>query len=79
MPTESISYIGATFAISVATPTAITKAAYQLLTYLPIGKVASHGPLGESSADVQVDLLEGIIEHVNGAKDLGEIEIAIRH
>jgi hypothetical protein len=77
---ESISYIGATVALAASTPATVDKAGYEALTWTTgtIGKIASFGALGETSADIAIDLLEGVIEHVNGSKDLGEIPVTIR-
>lgn len=74
----AISYIGAVIGAVVATPATVDAAGFGALTYVTIGKIATWGEVGDTSGDVAIDLLEGRIEHVNGAKDGGEIPFAFR-
>jgi len=75
---NAISYIGATIACAVGTPATIDAAGFAALTLAAIGKVASWGVIGDTSNDIPVDLLDGRVEHVNGAKDGGAIPFTIR-
>ncbi len=74
----AISYIGAVIAVSVATPATIDASGFNALTYTTVGKIASFGSVGDSSADIPVELLDGRTEHVNGVKDGGAIPFAFR-
>ncbi|MDZ4393867.1 hypothetical protein [Cypionkella sp.] len=74
----AISYIGAVIAVSVATPATVDASGFNALTYTTVGKIASFGSVGDSSADIPVELLEGRTEHVNGVKDGGAIPFAFR-
>ncbi len=75
----AISYIGATIAVAVATPATIDAAGFGALSYTTVGKIASFGAVGDSSADIAVELLDGRTEHVNGVKDGGAIPFAFRY
>lgn len=75
---NAISYIGSVIAAVVATPATIDAAGFAALTYVPIGKIASWGAIGDTSNDITVDLLDGRVEHVNGAKDGGAVPFTIR-
>ena len=75
---SAISYIGATIGCVVATPATIDSAGFGALVYTTIGKIASWGEVGDTSNSVDIDLLDGRVEHVNGAKDGGEIAFAFR-
>ncbi|MFC3180453.1 hypothetical protein [Cypionkella sinensis] len=74
----AISYIGAVIAVSVATPATIDASGFNALTYTTVGKIASFGSVGDSSADIAIELLEGRTEHVNGVKDGGAIPFSVR-
>lgn len=73
------SYIGAVIAVSVATPGTIDASGFNALSYTTVGKIASFGSVGDSSADIPIELLEGRTEHVNGVKDGGAIPFAVRY
>ena len=75
----AISYIGSTISCVVGVPGTIDFAGFNALTYQLIGKIASFGNIGDTSGDIPVDLLEGRIEHVNGAPDGGEIPFVFRY
>ncbi|MDO9099518.1 MAG: hypothetical protein Q7V53_02070 [Caldisericota bacterium] len=75
----AISYIGAVIAVSVATPATVDASGFNALTYTTVGKIASFGSIGDSSADIPVELLDGRTEHVNGVKDGGAIPFAFRY
>ena len=74
----AISYIGAVIAVSVATPATVDASGFNALTYTTVGKVASFGSVGDSSADITIELLDGRTEHVNGVKDGGVIPFTVR-
>ena len=74
----AISYIGSVIACVAATPATIDAAGFGALSYTTIGKIASFGSVGDSSADIPVELLDGRTEHVNGVKDGGAIPFAFR-
>ena len=75
----AISYIGAVIAVSVATPATVDSTGFAALSYTTVGKIASFGSVGDSSADIAIELLEGRTEHVNGVKDGGAIAFAVRY
>lgn len=75
---NAISYIGASIGCVVGTPATIDAAGFAALSYAAIGKVASWGELGDTSNDIPVELLDGRVEHVNGARDGGAVPFAIR-
>lgn len=75
---NAISYIGATIGCVVGVPATVDSTGFGALVYTTIGKIASWGEMGDTSADTTVDLLDGRIEHVNGAKDGGVISFTIR-
>ncbi|MDP2051927.1 MAG: hypothetical protein Q8K33_24205 [Cypionkella sp.] len=74
----AISYIGAVIAVSVATPATVDASGFNALTYTTVGKIASFGSVGDSSADISIELLDGRTEHVNGVKDGGAIPFTVR-
>ena len=74
----SITYIGSTVSVSQRTPSQETAAAYAALPWSPIGRTISASEVGDSSEDVNFDLLEsGRKSHVNGIRDVGEITITV--
>ncbi len=75
---NAISYIGATIGCVVGVPATVDSTGFGALTYTTIGKIASFGEVGDTAADTTVDLLDGRIEHVNGAKDGGAVPFTIR-
>lgn len=76
----SISYIGSTLSLVSGTPATEDQAGYELLTFVEVGKVVSVGEVRDSSEDINFNLLKsGRTTHVNGAKDMGEIEVVIEY
>jgi len=75
---NAISYIGATIGCVVGVPATVDSTGFGALTYTTIGKIASFGEVGDTAADITVDLLDGRVEHVNGSKDGGVIAFTIR-
>ena len=73
------SYIGAVIAVSVSTPATTDAAGFNALSYTTVGKIVSWGEVGDQSDNISIPLLEGRVEHVNGAKDGGEIPFLIRY
>lgn len=74
----AITYIGSTVSISWRTPDAETSQAYAALAWSNVGKTISASEIGDTSEDVNFDLLEeGRKSHVNGIRDIGEITIAV--
>lgn len=76
--TKAISYIGATVGCVAASPATDDAAGFAALSYVPIGKIASWGAVGDTSNNIAIDLLDGRVEHVNGARDGGVIAFTIR-
>lgn len=74
----AISYIGAVIGCVVGMPATDDAAGFGAMTYTPIGKVVSWGAIGDTSNDISVDLLDGRVEHVNGARDGGAVPFTIR-
>lgn len=74
----AISYIGALIACSVATPGTIDSSGFGALTWTTIGKVVSWGQVGDTSNSIDIELLSGRVEHVNGVIDGGEIPWTVR-
>ncbi len=75
----AISYIGATIGCVVGVPATIDLAGFGALSFTTIGKIASFGSVGDNTNDVPIDLLEGRVEHVSGAKDGGEVAFSVRY
>lgn len=75
----SISYIGAAIAVVASQPATYDAAGYGALTYQTVGKIASWGAAGDTSEDITVSLLEGRVEHVNGALDGGAQPFTLRY
>lgn len=77
----SISYIGAVIAVEVGLPATLDQAGYEnvAMVYDTIGKIASWGAAGDQSEDITVSLLEGRVEHVNGALDGGSQPFTLRY
>jgi hypothetical protein len=76
--TAAISYIGATIGCVVGLPGTIDAAGFGGLTFQNIGKIASWAEVGDTHADIAIELLDGRVEHVNGSADGGAIAFAIR-
>ena len=72
------SYIGAVIAVSASTPATIDSTGFAALTYTTVGKIVEWGAVGDTSDNISVALLEGRVEHLNGAKDGGEIAFTFR-
>lgn len=72
------SYIGAVIGCVVGLPATIDSAGFAALSYTTIGKIAEWGEVGDSSNSIDINLLEGRVEHLNGAKDGGEIAFTLR-
>lgn len=70
-------YVGATLSIVAAVPASATKAAYEALSWLPIGRIVSVGAIGDTHTDVPVETLAGRVLHFNGGADLGEIAVQV--
>lgn len=76
----SISYIGSTLSVVAAEPAAETASGYTALSFVEVGRVISIGELGDTSEDIAFDLLKpGRRSHVNGVKDLGEINVVFEY
>lgn len=74
----STSYVGSTLSVVASTPAAEDQSGYEALSYTEVGKVISIGEIGDTSEDINFDLLKpGRRSHVNGVKDLGEISVVI--
>lgn len=78
----SITYIGSTLGVFAGTPATEDAAGYGDvgMTYQEIGKIISIGEIGDKSEDVSFDLLKsGRKTHVNGVKDIGEINVMVEY
>jgi hypothetical protein len=73
-----ITYIGATIGCFVGVPATVDDTGFAAITYVPIGKIVSWGAIGDTSADVTADLLDGRVEHANGILDGGEVAWTVR-
>ena len=74
----AITFIGSEIFVSVETPDAETAAGYSALAWTSIGRVISAGEIGDTSEDVNYDILKtGRKRHVNGIADIGEIPITV--
>ncbi len=73
-----ISYIGCIIAVSISAPATYDNAGFSALSYTPIGKIVSWGPIGDTHENISIPLLAGRVEHVNGAADGGESQFTIR-
>ena len=76
---NAISYIGSTISCVVGVPATVDAAGFGALSYTVIGKVASWPPVGDTSAKIEVELLDGRKEYVAGIKDGGSGEFKLRY
>lgn len=74
----AVSYLGAAVAVSANTPATVDLAGFGALAYTTVGFIASIGEIGDTAEDIAIQLLSGRTEHVNGARDGGEVPFAFR-
>jgi hypothetical protein len=75
----AISYTGSVVSVSAAAPATFNSAGYAALTWTTVGFVADVSEMGDSSADVTFEGLDGRSVHVNGSKDGGAVSLTFRH
>lgn len=78
----SISFVGSTLAIAAAAPASEDASLYEALSpaLTAIGKVVDISAVGDQSEDIAFTLLQpGRTTHVNGAKDMGEINVTVEY
>ena len=70
--------IGSTLSAVASTTEPADKSAYEGLTFVEVGEIASIGELGDSHADATTNLLkDGRIVHYNGSADGGGLQIVV--
>lgn len=69
---------GATIGCVVSATIPADKSAYEALTYVKIGSIATIGPLGDSHERITVpDLEDGRVDSFAGTIDAGELSVAV--
>ncbi len=74
----ALGYLGATVAVSANIPGTIDVAGFAALSWTNLGFVVSIGEVGDTAEDSSIHLRNGRTEHVNGARDGGEVPFAFR-